>query len=414
MNAKALLEDVAPVGANHAPMPVSVPMIPRVTKEQFAAKFFSRNIPAIITDATADWGMSGRWSPEYLTSLIGQKPVIVSLSATGKFSYDPAGKSTSESFAQETMSFAEAARQIGAADCDRQLYIMQQSIPLQFPELMKEIRVPQWISNVRDTSINLWFGRNSVTPLHYDATNNFFAQQYGEKHFTIFPPSDTGHLYPHPIDSKMVHLSSVDVDNPDPVAHPNFRLARSIRFTVKAGELLFLPAFWWHQVRSPNVSTSVSIWWMPDLQQYVQAANGPRKLYRQYETDRLSSLKNTLLASNRLTFATTAAMVASAGRKWAACLLALAACDEFVGNLCRKHNLPRAQGCNLHRLAEELRETLRNLVDAGIPANSLPPANALEAVIALAGRVAQGRDELFSPDEVGTIIKLASALEHKG
>ncbi len=386
-------------------------MIPRVTRDRFAAEYFSRKIPAIVTDAIAEWGMSGRWSPEYLTSLIGSKVVTVSISASGKFSYDPAGKGTSEGFSEESMSFAEAARQIAAGDCGRQLYVMQQSIPLQFPELMREIRVPQWIADVRDTSINLWFGRNSVTPLHYDATNNFFAQQYGEKHFTIFPPSDSAHVYPHPIDSKMAHLSAVDVDNPDLRAHPNYSLARPIRFTVKAGELLYLPAFWWHQVRSPEVSTSVSIWWMPDLQQYVQAPNGPRKLYRQYETDRLSSLKTTILASNRLTFSTAAAMVLSAGRKWASCLLALAACDELVGSLCRKHNIPRSPGCHLHRLADELRETLKNLVRAGVPASSLPPANALETIIAMAGRAARGDDGQFSAGEIGDIIKLAAALE---
>lgn len=394
-------------------MPANSAMIPRVTPEQFAESYFSRKIPAIVTDATSEWGMSGRWSPEYLTSLIGSRPVTVSISAEGKFSYDPSGKATSDSFSEESMIFAEAARQIAGEDCGRRLYVMQQSIPLQFPELMREIRVPHWISNVRETSINLWFGRNSVTPLHYDATNNFFAQQYGEKHFTIFAPDDTAHLYPHPIDSRMPHLSSVDVDSPDLRAHPRYSQAAPIRFTVKAGELLFLPAFWWHQVRSPHVSTSVSIWWMPDLQQYVQSPNGPRKLYRQYETDRLSSLRATLLASNGLGFSSAAALVLSAGRRWAACLLALAAVDERLGSLCSKHGIPKTPGCNLHQLAADLRDTLRNLVRAGAPANSLPQATALEVIIALAGRAARGDDAQFSTEEISNMIKLASTVEQR-
>lgn len=393
--------------------PASGPMIPRVTAQEFVEKYFSKKMPAIVTDATADWGMSGQWSPEYLTSLIGDKIVMVSTSATGKFSYDTAGKATSESFSEVPMSFAEAARQIAAGDGGRQLYLMQTSIPKHFPELMKQIRVPRWVPNVEQTSINLWFGRNSVTPLHYDATNNFFAQQYGEKQWTIFSPSDTANVYPHPIDSKMAHLSAVDLERPDLLAHPNFALARPIRFTVKAGELLYLPAFWWHQVSSPHVSASASIWWMPDLPQYIQAPNGPRKLYRQYETDRLSGLKKTLLTSNRLTFSTAAALVMGAGRKWAACLLSLAACDEYIGNLCNRHNLPRTPGCNLHQLAGELRETVGKLASAGVPANTLPPPSALEAVITLAGRVAQGSDAQFTTEEVGTIIKLASTLEHR-
>jgi len=388
--------------------------IPRVTPDEFAEQFFSKRLPAIVTGATADWGMSGRWSPEYLTSVIGAKPVTVSISATGKFSYDPSGKSTSDNFSEQQMTFADAARQIEAGDRDRQLYIMQQSIPLELPELMREIRVPGWISNIKGISVNLWFGRNSVTPLHYDATNNFFAQQYGEKHFTIFAPGDTGHLYPHPIDSKMAHLSAVDLDAPDHSAQPKYSLARPYRFTVKAGELLYLPAFWWHQVRSPSVSTSVSIWWMPDLQQHVQAPNGPRRLYRQYETDRLSSLKTNLLAANGLTFSTAAALVLSAGRRWAACLLALAAFDESIGNLCLKQGITRPAGCNLHQFAADLRETLRNLIRAGVPSTQLPQTTVLEGLIALAGRVDRGDDAQFSVEEIGNLIRLAASLEHKG
>src|SRR5438552_3068807 len=95
-----------------ATMTTNPSLIARVTGEQFAAEFFPRRIPAIVTDATAEWGMSGRWSPEYLSSVIGDKLVRVTISANGRFSYDPSGKGTSEGFSEESMSFAEAARQI--------------------------------------------------------------------------------------------------------------------------------------------------------------------------------------------------------------------------------------------------------------------------------------------------------------
>lgn len=389
---------------------VAAPMIPRVTSQEFVEKFFARKIPAIVTDATSDWGMSADWSPEFLTSLIGDKTVTVSISASGRFDYDPTGKATSE-ITEERMTFAAAAQQVSEGMGGRQLYVMQQSIPKQFPELMKEIRVPRWVPNVEHTSINLWFGRNSITPLHYDATNNFFAQQYGEKQFTIFAPADSANVYPLPIDSKMAHLSAVNVDSPDLHAHPNFAMAKAYRFTVKAGELLYLPAFWWHQVSSPGISTSVSIWWMPDLEQYIQAPNGPRKLYRQYETDRLASLKKTMLVSNGLSFSTAAGLAMSAGRKWAAGLLALAACDEFIGTLCVKYRLPRTAGADLQQLGNQLRETLRKLAFAGAPATALPPAGAIEGIITLANRVARGSDAEFSNDEVAAAIRLASAME---
>lgn len=50
----------------------------------------------------------------------------------------------------------------------------------------------------------------------------------------------------------------VDVDNPDLSKFPDFSSARSIDFTLNPGEVLYIPALWFHNVRSEEFSVSVN------------------------------------------------------------------------------------------------------------------------------------------------------------
>jgi len=51
--------------------------------------------------------------------------------------------------------------------------------------------------------------------------------------------------------------SSVNVDEPDFDRHPLYKQARPIRVVLTAGDTLYLPAFWHHEVQSrpSDVST---------------------------------------------------------------------------------------------------------------------------------------------------------------
>ena len=61
----------------------------------------------------------------------------------------------------------------------------------------------------------------------------------------------------------MNYLSYVDCDNPDYERFPKFRQAVALEGILEPGEMLFLPAGWWHQVRSMDLAISVNFWWEP-------------------------------------------------------------------------------------------------------------------------------------------------------
>lgn len=331
-------------------------MIAKVTSHEFSRSFFAEGRPAVITDALDEWRIGERWMPEHLVDAAKHRRITTSRSGDGRYRFDPSREgASSNAFETSETTFGEAVRHLLDPDAGDHLYVMQQSIPEKLPELLDHVVLPRWIGDERP-AINLWFGRGTTTQLHFDYSNNFFAQLHGEKTFTIFAPNDSERLYPYDHDSATAHLSHVELDQPNLAHHPDFSSASPIRFTLQPGDLLFLPAFWWHHVRSPEVSISVNFWWAPELKQILDAPNSTRALPNFYAIDRLMSFQQAFLAPAGLDFLTAAAMFLRHGRTWAACLLTLAAFDEWAATPDGDGGAAPAQrpGCRLNALPDAL------------------------------------------------------------
>ena len=108
--------------------------IDKVGIETFEAEFLEQNRPAIITGALTDWDAIGKWSPDYLSSVLKAKPVTVSVSSEDQFNYDPnsgAGEEASR-YRSAQMDFASAVSAI-CKDGPEHYYLMQKSVPDEFP-----------------------------------------------------------------------------------------------------------------------------------------------------------------------------------------------------------------------------------------------------------------------------------------
>jgi hypothetical protein len=313
----------------------------RVRAEIFKREYLARATPVIVIDALNNWEAIRLWSPEYLASVLKEKRTIVAVSNEDRFKYNPSEHDGNVlQYQTETMDFISAVSKIVRSNsASERYYIMQKSISDEFPELLRDIKHPIWIESSEST-VNLWFGTaHNVSPLHYDDDNNFFAQVYGRKHITLFDPVQTEWLYPYPVHAVMKHLSFVDVENPDLIRCPEYRKARPMECVLEPGELLYIPAYWWHQVRSLDVAISVNFWWPPNFQQILLSPNAIRALPSLYEKTRLMDVKR-ILVNAGLDFLKTAMMLYNKNRKWAAILLAGAALDEFLRKLCQDYGLP--------------------------------------------------------------------------
>lgn len=105
-----------------------------------------------------------------------------------------------------------------------------------------------------------WLGpAGTVTPLHCDYDDNIFAQIWGSKRIFLSPPHHDEFLYPSEANA-ILFGSPFNPEAPDFEKFPLARQASMIECIVNPGELLYVPAGWYHQVRALTFSLSANRW----------------------------------------------------------------------------------------------------------------------------------------------------------
>jgi hypothetical protein len=105
-----------------------------------------------------------------------------------------------------------------------------------------------------------WIGpARTVTPLHCDFDDNIFAQIWGTKRIFLCPPHHDEFLYVREA-NPLLFGSPVDPESPDFITFPLARQAAMIEVIVKPGDMLYVPAGWYHQVRALTFSLSSNRW----------------------------------------------------------------------------------------------------------------------------------------------------------
>ena len=243
--------------------------------EDFYLRFHTRRRPAVIrAQSLAQLGwQTQRWSNEYLAHKAGTQQVLVQKRGGDAYS--------AESSAYVPMLFADFLRQVMArpGGDDRHYLNLQTDNVIEPPllQLLGDFSIPPYFKDLQLRCINLWMGnsdRTITTPLHHDFNDNLYVVVEGRKHFTLFPPEQAPNLYPrgqlqgvepngiirYASLSGMPHLSQVDIEAPDRQRFPAYALAEPTRMDVEiqAGDMLFLPAGWFHQVSSTGRHVAVS------------------------------------------------------------------------------------------------------------------------------------------------------------
>uniref|UniRef100_A0A6B2L6H6 JmjC domain-containing protein n=1 Tax=Arcella intermedia TaxID=1963864 RepID=A0A6B2L6H6_9EUKA len=118
-----------------------------------------------------------------------------------------------------------------------------------------------WVSEDDKVANELyvWVSGTGIGPsVHYDMDHNIFTQAWGRKRFLLFPPWESKNLYPNPRIHPCNRKGQVDFDEPDLKRYPNLLKAKGYIADLKAGDVLYIPPFWWHKVYSLSPSISFS------------------------------------------------------------------------------------------------------------------------------------------------------------
>jgi hypothetical protein len=200
-------------------------------------------------------GIVGQWpiAKLKLKGLVQQFGHLAVVARRGDYVAD--AFSTLKSVLQTTLSqFIAEALTRDSASPELPPYLGNQVLP----QLMELCDWPRLFGQTAEAKI--WVGpANTITPLHCDYDDNLFAQILGEKKFILYPPWNAEFLHLRQI-NPVLYASSFDPENPEFLTFPNAKNAHRIDCHLDAGELLFLPSGWFHQVHAKSFSLSANLW----------------------------------------------------------------------------------------------------------------------------------------------------------
>lgn len=270
--------------------------IPRVdaanlSLADFRARFSQQSRPVILAGAMRDWPATARWSTGYISSLCGARRLeqecadakhrYVFRTQLKRFNRSINGQAWAS--LQDVDASAAGLHTVDdllrAQRDDPSLYLHDQSINLFCPALLDDVRAPRYFpvdflrqvpsSDARQGRASasscalswhpsLFVGRaGSESGLHADSMSTRFWMGVvrGTKQFRLASPADArDHLYPLDAGATaldMGHYSGafgVDLFRPNQRRHPRLREARVWEGNVSAGDVIFIPEMWAHQV----------------------------------------------------------------------------------------------------------------------------------------------------------------------
>ena len=120
------------------------------------------------------------------------------------------------------------------------------------------------INKTEDAKI--WIGNRTTTTTHYDHIDNLACAVAGKRRFTLFPPEQISNLYMGPLLATPAGppISMVELKNPDLRRYPKFQKAldSSASIVLEAGDAIFIPYMWFHNVESLDpFNALVNYWW---------------------------------------------------------------------------------------------------------------------------------------------------------
>jgi hypothetical protein len=237
---------------------------------RFVPEFYELNRPVVIRGlAERHPRKVWQWSARYFEDVLGDTEVPVLSTETGFLSYErDVVKLPYREF---------VARSFGAKIDPKLRYYFKNPTAL-VPDGHDDSATLPVLGEYIDRALlrNLWISGGGITVgLHFDAAENFNFQLRGDKTFELYPPGVRAY-YPMPMFSQTAHISRVFRDGPalDSMRFPRFDPTLVTRVRLQAGDVIYIPAYWWHQVTSHgDENVNLNFWWLPSAKKQLMNPN---------------------------------------------------------------------------------------------------------------------------------------------
>ncbi|PNY18329.1 Uncharacterized protein TCAP_07565 [Tolypocladium capitatum] len=253
-------------------------------------RFVARNTPFVIRGGSSSWTARQKWNSSYLRSAMQGQTVNVAVTPYGNADSPTASPEHGNTIVlakphEEPQPFDEFLTYVTRQETDPEFpsgsevrYAQTQNDNLRdeyltlFPDAQKDIPFARIALQKSPDAVNLWIGNSkSVTAAHKDNFENVFVQVLGRKHFVLLPPlchscmnerllppatyvrENQGLSLRLDEGAEPIPFATWDPDDPQTNATPLSSHARPLRVTLDPGDMLYLPAMWYHKVTQSSV-----------------------------------------------------------------------------------------------------------------------------------------------------------------
>jgi len=300
--------------------------IEEVEKENHSSGNNKLLIPFVVRGGVKNWKAIASWSADYLIKIAGNLPVKIKPKAdhvNGKSTRETEEqkvillKDAIELIFNENSPALSYVRESDLLSRCRQL-----AADITAPVYLANSR-PHAVPRTGSPDPKIWIGPSgTVAQLHWDPEHNFYAQVKGRKRVILAAPNEYLRTYPNSFsigelshrtffhrNEDLLHklqkcstsflatthkepssefkaylkqeLSgpevsllcdflaevnncNVNAETPDLISHPAFSEAKRYEVILEPGDLLFIPYFWFHYLRSLEPSISVNWFFLPE------------------------------------------------------------------------------------------------------------------------------------------------------
>lgn len=228
--------------------------------DNFTANYLQKSRPLVIRNALGvfDCGTAYKnWTLDYLLEKCGSNKVHVRRNTmaddykTGKayFVQEIEFKSYIDDLVKDNLA-------------SRNSYLAVQNLKKAFPQIKDEFKMPQ-LGRLHAGPF-LWIARSGhYEYTHIDPDDNLLMVIKGRKLVRLYG-CDVNAMMPNVLGSKgrtlqsQINCDDMNPNIPDDIME-KYKNVTCHYCLLKEGDLLYFPAFWWHQVKSPELTISINI-----------------------------------------------------------------------------------------------------------------------------------------------------------
>ena len=269
-----------------------MPEIERVRGIELAAfksRFDLPEVPVVIEGGCAHYRAVSSWTPAYLKQRLGHEEIQFKLSTTHQHPNFHA-KTVPEMFARGSSTLAQFLDDVTTGEPSeraRRYFTGDERFLLKrrdgqdtrdeaLAPLLDDVEVPAFLPAERLYTVWGWLsGRGVRTWLHYETNgcHNFNAQLAGEKTCVLYPPDQLPRMRMFKPGSGNPAYNCSEIDVEDPAEQALLAGARGLTATLRAGDLLFIPAWWFHTFfHLGEFNANINFWYRPERPSLCQVA----------------------------------------------------------------------------------------------------------------------------------------------